>query len=95
MSEALFDQVPQAPVEVRRTQAVLKGKHGTFQLVEVIGFAEPDAALLVQSTIGVLLQHQKRFTQNLYRRLFELAPAADRHCFAATWRARARCSPTC
>jgi class 3 adenylate cyclase/hemoglobin-like flavoprotein len=77
MSEALFNQVPQAPVKVRRTQAVLKGKHGAFQLVEVIGFAAPDAALLVQSTIGVLMQHQKRFTQDLYRRLFALAPAAE------------------
>jgi class 3 adenylate cyclase/hemoglobin-like flavoprotein len=77
MSEALFNQVPQAPVKVRRTQAVLKGKHGAFQLVEVIGFAAPDAALLVQSTIGVLMQHQKRFTQELYRRLFALAPAAE------------------
>ena len=77
MSEALFNQVPQAPVEVRRAQAVLKGKHGAFQLVEAIGFAAPDAALLVQSTIGVLLQHQTRFTQDLYRRLFALAPAAE------------------
>ena len=77
MSEALFNQVPHAPVEVRRTQAMLKGKHGAFKLVEVIGFAEPDSALLVQCTIGVLLQQQKRFTQNLYRRLFELAPSAQ------------------
>ena len=78
MSEALFNHVPQAPVQVRRTQAVLKGKHGAFQLVDVIGFAAPDAALLVQSTIGVLMQHQKRFTQDLYRRLFALAPSAER-----------------
>jgi len=77
MSEALFLQVPQAPVTVRRAQAVLKGKQGTFQLVEVIGFAAPDSALLVQSTIGVLLQHQKRFTRDLYRRLFALAPTAE------------------
>lgn len=77
ISEALFNEVPQAPVTVRRAQAVLKGKHGAFQLVEVIGFAEPDAALLVQSTIGVLMQQQKRFTQDLYCRLFELAPAAQ------------------
>lgn len=76
MSEALFDQVPQAPVKVRRTQAVLKGRHGAFQLVEAIGFAAPDAALLVQSTIGILLQHQQQFTQGLYRRLFALAPSA-------------------
>lgn len=78
ISEALFNQVPQPPVEVRRTQVVLKGKHGAFQLVEVIGFAAPDAALLVQSTIGVLMEHQKRFTHGLYRRLFELAPRAER-----------------
>ena len=77
MSEALFNQVPQAPVEVRRAQAVLKGKDGAFQLMEAVGFAVPDSALLVQSTIGVLLQHQKRFTQDLYRRLFELTPAAE------------------
>ena len=76
MSEILFNQVPQAPVEVRRAQVVLKGKHGTFQLVEAIGFAAPDSALLVQSTIGVLLQDQKRFTADIYRRLFALAPRA-------------------
>ncbi len=76
MSEILFNQVPQAPVEVRKAQAVLKGKHGPFQLVEAIGFAAPDPTLLVQSTFGVLLQHQERFTQDLYRRLFALAPAA-------------------
>jgi class 3 adenylate cyclase/hemoglobin-like flavoprotein len=78
MSEELFNQVPQAPVKTRRTQAVLKGRSGAFQLVEALGFAEPDSALLVQATIGVLLQHQQRFTQHLYRRLFELAPAAER-----------------
>ncbi|MEJ8810865.1 adenylate/guanylate cyclase domain-containing protein [Variovorax ureilyticus] len=77
MSEVLFNQVPQAPVTVRKAQAVLKGRRSAFQLVEVIGFAAPDSVLLVQSTIGVLLQHQKRFTQDLYRRLFELAPAAE------------------
>ena len=77
MSEALFNQVQPAPVEVRRTQAVLKGKHGAFQLVEAIGFATPDATLLVQSTIGILLEHRKRFTQELYERLFALAPAAE------------------
>ncbi len=78
LSEALFNQVPQAPVKARRTQAVLKGKHGPFQLVEAVGFAAPDSALLVQSTIGILLQHQQRFTQDLYRRLFALAPSAER-----------------
>jgi len=76
VSEVLFGQVPQAPVEVRRTQAVLKGKLGTFPLAEVIGFAAPDSALLVQSTVGILMQHQRRLTSNLYRRLFELAPGA-------------------
>jgi len=76
VSETLFNQVAQAPVEVRRTQAVLKGKRGRFQLVEVVGFAAPDPALLVQSTIGVLLQHQKEFTAHLYRRLFEMSPGA-------------------
>ena len=55
---------------------MLKGKRDTFKLVEVIGFATPDSALLVQSTIGVLLQHQKQFTTHLYRRLFEIAPGA-------------------
>jgi class 3 adenylate cyclase/hemoglobin-like flavoprotein len=77
VSEALFDRIPRAPVESRRAQVVLKGKEGTFPLVEVIGFAEPDATLLAQSTIGVLVQHQKRFTEHLYRRLFALAPGAQ------------------
>jgi len=76
VSEVLFSQVPHAPVEVRKTQAVLKGKHGTFKLAEVIGFAAPDATLLVQSTVGILMEHQKRLTSHLYRRLFELAPGA-------------------
>jgi hemoglobin-like flavoprotein len=77
VSELLFNQVSQVAVEARKTQAVLKGKRDTFQLVEVIGFAAADAALLVQSTMGVLLQHQKQFTTHLYRRLFELAPGAQ------------------
>lgn len=76
VSEALFDQIPHAPVDVRRAEAVLKGKGGTAKLVEVLGFTEPDAALLVQSTISVLLQQQERFTQDLYRRLFAAAPGA-------------------
>ncbi len=74
VSEALFNHVSQPPVEVRRAQAVLKGKLGTFPLVEVIDFAAPDSTLLVQSTIGILLQHQKRFTSELYRRMFAMAP---------------------
>jgi class 3 adenylate cyclase/hemoglobin-like flavoprotein len=77
VSEALFDQVARVPVEARRAQVVLKGNHGTFPLVEVLGFAQPDSALLVQSTIGVLMQHQKRFTKELYRRLFATAPEAQ------------------
>jgi adenylate cyclase len=77
VSEVLFNHVPQAPVEGRRAQAVLKGTRGTFQLVEAIGFAAPDSALLVQSTVGVLLRHQTRFTKDLYRRLFAMAPAAE------------------
>jgi hemoglobin-like flavoprotein len=77
VSQVLFDQVAGAPVEARKAQVVLKGKHGTFPLMEVIGFAEPDSALLVQSTIGVLMQHQKRFTKELYRRLFASAPGAQ------------------
>jgi class 3 adenylate cyclase/hemoglobin-like flavoprotein len=77
VSELLFNQAPQALLAVRRTQAVLKGKRDTFQLVEVIGFAAPDAALLLQSTIGTLMQHQKAFAAHLYRRLFEMDPAAQ------------------
>jgi class 3 adenylate cyclase/hemoglobin-like flavoprotein len=76
VSEDLFARIPLPPVTVRRTQAVLKGKSGTFQLAEVMGFAEPDRASLVQATVGVLMQHQRRLTSNLYRRLFELAPGA-------------------
>ena len=76
VSEALFDQVSPAAVDVRQAEAALKGKDGTAKLVEVIGFTAPDAALLVQSTIGVLLRHRQRFTQDLYRRLFASAPAA-------------------
>jgi class 3 adenylate cyclase/hemoglobin-like flavoprotein len=76
VSEVLFNHAAQAPVEVRRTQAVLKGKRNAVQLVEVVGFATPDTALLVQSTIGVVMQHQEQFTAHLYRRLFELSPGA-------------------
>jgi hemoglobin-like flavoprotein len=76
-SELLFNHVAQATVEGRRTQAALKGKRDTFKLVEVIGFAAPDPALLVQSTIGVLLQHQRQFTAHLYGRLFELDPGTQ------------------
>jgi class 3 adenylate cyclase/hemoglobin-like flavoprotein len=77
VSDALFRQIPRTPMQTRPAQIVLKGKHGPVQLVEMIGFAAPDPALLVQSTIESLLQHQKRFTQHLYRRLFELAPEAQ------------------
>jgi class 3 adenylate cyclase len=93
MSEALFDQVLQPPVDARRTQAVLKGKDGAFQLVEAVAFASPDSALLVQSTIGALLQHQARFTRistggcSRWRR-------RPRSSSPATWRARVRCFPT-
>jgi class 3 adenylate cyclase/hemoglobin-like flavoprotein len=76
VSEELFNHVPHAPLEVRRTQAVLKGRHGPVQLVEPIAFGTPDSALLVQSTIGVLMEHQERLTKELYRRLFELIPEA-------------------
>ena len=75
VSEALFSQVSEAPVRGRQAQAVLKGKHGTFPLVEVMGFAQPDSALLVQSTIGILMQHQQQLTKDLYRRLFAMTPA--------------------
>lgn len=77
VSEGLFQEIPQAPVKVRTAQVVLKGKDGPVQLVEVLGFAAPDAALLVQSTIEVLLQRQKEFAKSLYRRVFELAPGAE------------------
>lgn len=76
VSQSLFDRVPHAPVEVRHAQAALKGKLDTVSLVEVTGFTAPDSALLVQSTIGVLLQHQQGFTRDLYRRLFAAAPDA-------------------
>jgi hemoglobin-like flavoprotein len=44
--------------------------------VEPIAFGTPDSAILVQSTVGVLMEQQKRFTKELYRRLFELIPEA-------------------
>ena len=65
VSEVLFNQVPQALVEVRRAQAVLKGKLGTFPLVEAIGFAAPDSALLVQSTIGILFCNTKNGSRRI------------------------------
>ncbi len=76
VSEVLFSHVPDAPLRVRRTQAVLKGRHGPVQLVEPIAFGTLDGTLLVQSTIGVLMEQQRRFTNELYRRLFELVPEA-------------------
>ena len=76
VSEVLFDHVPHTSLDVRRTQAVLKGRHGPVQLVEPIAYGTPDSALLVQSTIGILMEHQQRLTKELYRRLFELIPEA-------------------
>lgn len=76
ISESLFDHLPQVPLQMRRTQAVLKGRHGPVKLVEPIGFGSPDGTLLVQSTIGILMEQQQRFTQALYRRLFERLPRA-------------------
>ncbi len=46
VSETIFEQVPLAPVEARSAQVVLTGKDGTFRVMEVIGFAELDFALL-------------------------------------------------
>jgi len=76
VSEDLFSQIPGVPVEGRRTQALLKGKQGAFPLMEVMGFAPPDPALLVQETVGILLQQPEKFSSELYRRLFAVAPAA-------------------
>jgi class 3 adenylate cyclase/hemoglobin-like flavoprotein len=76
VSEVLFSRVPDAPLSVRRTQAVLKGRHGPVQLVEPIAFGTSDGTLLVQATIGLLMEHQHQFTRELYRRLFELIPEA-------------------
>jgi hypothetical protein len=66
-SEYLFTQIRHAPVDGRKTQAVLKSKDGTFHLMEVLGFTAPDPALLVQQTVGILLQQQERFTDELYQ----------------------------
>jgi class 3 adenylate cyclase/hemoglobin-like flavoprotein len=76
VSEVLFSQIPDATVKARRTQAVLKGIDDPVQLVEPLAFGPPDNTLLVQSTIGVLMEHQQRFTAELYQRLFELIPQA-------------------
>jgi class 3 adenylate cyclase len=75
-SATLFETIPHAPVAVRTAQIVVKGKHGPVRVVEVMGFAAPDSTLLVQSTVGLFLQHQKRFAATLYRNLFELVPGA-------------------
>ena len=76
VSEDLFTQILRAPIDGRKMQAVLKGKNGTFHLMEVLGFISPDPALLVQKTMGIILQQQGRFTDELYKRVFALAPAA-------------------
>jgi class 3 adenylate cyclase/hemoglobin-like flavoprotein len=77
VSEDLLEQIPDSPIEGRKTQAVLKGKNDTFKLMEVLGFTAPDPLLLVQETVGILLQQQKRLTDELYQRIFALAPEAS------------------
>jgi len=75
-SDVLFSHVPHTILEVRRTQAVLKGRRGPVQLVEPIAFGTADGVLVIQATIGILMEHQTRLTKELYRRLFELIPEA-------------------
>lgn len=75
VSEDLFSQIRHAPLDGRKAQAVLKGKGGAFHLMEVRGFTHPDPALLAQETVGIFLQHQERFTDRLYERLFAMEPS--------------------
>ncbi len=77
VSEDLVSQIPHAPLEGRQTQAVLRGRGGAFNLMEVLGFSRPDPALIAQETVSILLQHQERFTDGLYRRLFAMAPSTQ------------------
>ena len=41
----------------------------------MLGFRAPDPTLLVQETVGLIMQHQKVFTDQLYQRIFDRAPA--------------------
>lgn len=74
VSQDLLDRIPHATIDGKPTTARLKGKHDTFHLVEVVGFKKPDPMLLVQETSSCILEQQQRFTDELYRRMFTLAP---------------------
>jgi class 3 adenylate cyclase/hemoglobin-like flavoprotein len=74
VSETLYDYLP-VPVREGQHEAVeLKGKVGTRTVVEVLGFANFDADLVVQRTAQRLLGDAERFGEIFYRRLFEAAP---------------------
>ena len=75
-SEELLARIPDAPVATgRRATVHLKGKSQPFPLVEVRGFASLDPMLVVQETVGALLERPDRFAGELYERMFALAPA--------------------
>ncbi len=76
VSEDLFNQIPSSSLEGRKTKANLKGKDETFNLIEILGFKDPDPMLLVQETVDFIMQQQHHFTEELYRRIFALAPKA-------------------
>jgi class 3 adenylate cyclase/hemoglobin-like flavoprotein len=78
VSADLLNQIPCSTVEGKSTTAKLKGKHETFHLVEILGFKKPDPTLLVQETAGWILEQQNRFTDELYRRMFAIAPELKR-----------------
>lgn len=77
VSEAIYDQLAVPMREGLHEEVALKGKGGTHTLVELLGFVEPDADLLVQRTAHQLLGDADRFGQLFYERLFEMAPGTE------------------
>ena len=73
-SRDLLDHVPRALRTGFEGNVALKGKSGRHALAEILGFAEPDAELLVQETARRLLGDQERFARIFYDRLFAAAP---------------------
>ena len=75
ISEEVRSRLPEGALRTGASTSVpLKGKSDEFTLFEVLGFADPDPSLVVQETLGSILDPEARFAEVFYRRLFELAP---------------------
>jgi class 3 adenylate cyclase/hemoglobin-like flavoprotein len=89
VSDEVLRRLPATVATGTRAAVTLKGKSEPSSLVEVTGFTEPDALLLVQTTFERVLGDPDRFGRAFYARLFELLPPA-RAMFRGDMKAQTR-----